>query len=407
MKKNLCIIGGGAAGIFCAVNAARMDRALKVCVLEKSSKLLSKVKISGGGRCNVTHACFSISDMAKRYPRGANFVKKAFGHFFTSDTIRWFEERGVELKAEADGRIFPITDNSQSIINCLLDEAAKYNVDIRLNEGVTAISKRGKEWLVETASGKEESYSHLVVGTGGFPKQEQFAWITKTGHTVETPVPSLFTFNMPSHPITELMGIAQHASVKIQQTKFQEEGPVLITHWGLSGPAILRLSARAARDLAAMNYRFSVSVNWVPAFHENSCREELIKMRNEHASQKVANRNPFELPSRLWLFFIKLAGVNSEARWADLPAKAQNTLARLLTGFECSVSGKTTFKEEFVTAGGIKTEEIDPLTMQSRIHESLYFAGETINVDGITGGYNFQHAWTSGFLAAKAIAGGN
>lgn len=407
MKRNLCVVGGGAAGIFCAVNAARMDRSLKVCVLEKSSKLLSKVKISGGGRCNVTHACFNISDMAKRYPRGANFVKKAFGNFFTPDTIRWFEERGVELKAEADGRMFPVTDSSQTIINCLLDEAAKYNVDIRLSEGVTAISKRGEEWLVETAPGKKELCTHLVIASGGFPKIEQFNWITNTGHTVETPVPSLFTFNMPANPITELMGIAQTASVKIKGTNYNEEGPVLITHWGLSGPAILRLSARAARDLAAINYRFSVSINWVPSLHENSCREELIKMRNEHASQKVANRNPFELPSRLWLFFLKSADVNLDARWADLPAKAQNNLARLLTGFECDVSGKTTFKEEFVTAGGVKTEEIDPLTMQSKIQPTLYFAGEIINVDGITGGYNFQHAWTSGFLAARSITSGN
>ncbi len=405
MKEKLCIIGGGAAGIFCAVNAARMNRSLRVVLLEKSSKLLSKVKVSGGGRCNVTHACFNISDMAKRYPRGGNFVKRSFSGFFTNDTIRWFEERGVELKAEADGRMFPVSDSSQTIINCLLDEASKYNVDIRLNEGVTAINRRNDKWNVETSVGKVEQCDHLVIACGGFPKVEQFGWIINTGHSIENPLPSLFTFNLPSHPITGLMGIAQQASVKIAGTKFQEEGPVLITHWGLSGPAILRLSAWAARELASFNYRFSIRINWIPEFHENSCREELIRMRSVHASQKIANRNPFEMPARLWQFFLDQAEVEKDTRWADLTAKSQNMLAKLLTTFECEVSGKTTFKEEFVTAGGVKTEEIDPLTMQSKICSNLYFAGEIMNVDGITGGYNFQHAWTSGFLAAKSIAG--
>ena len=404
MKQNVCVIGGGAAGFFCAVNVARMNRSLNVVLLERSSKLLSKVKVSGGGRCNVTHACFSISDMAKRYPRGGNFLKRSFSAFFTTDTIRWFAERGVELKTEDDGRMFPVTDNSQSIINCLLDEASKYNVDVRLNTSVTAIDKRNEKWAVQTAAGKDEVFDHLVVACGGFPKADQFQWICKTGHTISPPVPSLFTFNIPGNSITELMGIAQHAAVKIKGTKFREEGALLITHWGFSGPAVLRLSAWAARALAEQQYKFTVIINWLPAFHENSCREAIVNMRHEHPSQKTGKSNPFSMPARLWHYFLSLADVSPDTRWADLTAKSQNVMARLLTGSEFNISGKTTFKEEFVTAGGINLDEIDALTMQSKLHDALYFAGEIMNVDGITGGFNFQHAWTSGYLAAYSIA---
>lgn len=400
---HIIIIGGGAAGIFCAVNAARMQPQARVIVLEKSNKLLSKVKVSGGGRCNVTHACFSIGEMVKRYPRGGNFLKKAFRHFFTTDTIEWFKERGVELKTEADGRMFPVTDDSDTIIRCLLDEAARYGVEIKMNAGVTALHKRSNKWETVTTQGAF-SADAVVVACGGFPKPDQFMWLEATGHSISPPLPSLFTFNSPGNPVTALMGVSTEGIVKIAGTRFSAQGPVLITHWGLSGPAVLKLSAFAARELAGMQYNFSVVVNWLPGMHEQSCRDVLQQLRTTSPAKKMINANPFSIPARLWHFFLADADINETVRVTDVTAKNMNRLARSLTGFEISVKGKTTFKEEFVTAGGILTGEVEPDTMQSRLHSGLYFAGEILDVDGITGGYNFQHAWTSGWIAAKHIS---
>lgn len=411
-KKRLIVIGGGAAGFFCAVNAARLNPALDVTILEKSGKLLSKVKISGGGRCNVTHACYSIADMIKRYPRGSAFLKKAFHHFFTKDTIAWFEERGVKLKTEADGRMFPFTDSSQTIIDCLMKEANKYQVDIRMNKEVKGIfTEDGKCNLIL----KDDTimYADMVcIANGGYPKILQYEWLKKTAHMIEEPVPSLFTFNLsaghpdkPGNAITSLMGVTvENARIKIIGSKLSEEGPLLITHWGMSGPAVLKLSAWGARALAIRNWQFTIAVNWIPEFNENSLREKLLKIRFELASQKIVNRNPFALPNRLWEFILIQSGINTELRWADLPAKEQNRLIKHLCADEYEVKGKTTFKEEFVTAGGIQLNEIDFNTMQSKKNPGLFFAGEIINVDGITGGYNFQNAWTTGWIAARAIS---
>jgi predicted Rossmann fold flavoprotein len=405
-NKHLIVIGGGAAGFFCAVNAARMHPGLQVTLLEKTGKLLSKVRVSGGGRCNVTHACFSIAEMVRHYPRGEKFLKKAFHHFFTTDTIRWFEERGVVLKTEADGRMFPVTDSSETIISCLLKEAGRYGVNIRMNAAVEKIQKDGEAWLVTLAKGETVNADFICVAAGGYPKTEMFSWLRQTGHTIESPLPSLFTFNMPGNSITALMGISvEKAVVKITGTKMSQEGPLLITHWGMSGPAVLKLSAWGAAALAACQYKFGIMVNWLPAFNENTLRTHLQQLRFELAAQKMANRNPFGLPARLWQYLLLQSGIHEALRWADLPAKEQNLLIKNLCAQEFAVSGKTTFKEEFVTCGGIRLEEIEAATMQSKLQAGLFFAGELINVDGITGGFNFQNAWTTGWIAAGLGAG--
>jgi predicted Rossmann fold flavoprotein len=403
-RKHLIVIGGGAAGFFCAANAAGFNPDLSVTLLEKSNKLLSKVRVSGGGRCNVTHACFDISEMIRKYPRGANFLKKAFHQFFTTDTIRWFDERGVILKTEDDGRMFPVTDSSQTVIDCLMREVNAHQIEIIMNAEVRTVKKETESFHVELANSRVLTCDFVCIACGGYYKSSMFDWLRRTGHTIEEPVPSLFTFNIPDHPITGLMGIAVgDASVKVVGSKLLERGPVLITHWGLSGPAVLRLSAWGARELAVGGWQFAIAVNWVPDFNENSMREKFHELRSEFSSQKIRNKNSFGLPQRLWQFFCEQAGVTENMRWADLPAKVQNQLIKNLCNYELTIQGKTTFKEEFVTAGGIHLNEIDPNTMQSKIVPHLYFAGEVLNVDGITGGFNFQHAWTSGWIAAKAI----
>lgn len=404
-QQKLLVIGGGAAGFFCAINAAQLNPELQVIIVEKSSKVLGKVRISGGGRCNVTHHCFSIADMIKKYPRGSSFLKKAFHHFFTTDTIRWFEERGVRLKTEADGRMFPVTDSSETIINCLMQEVNKLGIQIMLNRSVQQLEHKAGEWHVSLKDEVPLIANYVCIASGGYPNALQFDWLRKIGHRIEDPTPSLFTFNMPGNSITALMGITvEHAAVKIMGSKLQEQGPLLITHWGMSGPCILKLSAWGARELAAKNYNFTVLVNWLPALNEQTLKEKFQQVRFELAAQKIINRNPFGLPQRLWQYLLQQSGVNEDMRWADLPAKEQNKLIKNCCAQEFDVKGKTTFKEEFVTAGGIDLSEVDHHTMQSKIAPNLYFAGEVLNIDGLTGGFNFQNAWTTGYLAAKAIA---
>lgn len=404
-KRKLVVIGGGAAGFFCAINAARMQPQIQVILLEKTGKLLSKVKVSGGGRCNVTHHCFSMAEMIKKYPRGSSFLKKAFYHFFTSDTIQWFKERAVELKVEADGRMFPVTDNSQTIIDCMLAEASRYNVQIEMNTDVREIVKQNENWKITTAADKIFLADMLCIASGGFHKSSQFEWLTKLGHTITAPVPSLFTFNMPGNNITKLMGVAvENASVRIAGEKLQTDGPLLITHWGMSGPAILKMSSHAAVLLAQKNYDFTVLINWLPTYNEVTLKEKILQYRFELATQKIQNRNPFFLPARLWEYLLEESEIKEGIRWAELPAKEQNKLIKNVCTQNFAVKGKTTFKEEFVTAGGINTEEINVYSMESKIQKGLFFVGEVINVDGVTGGFNFQNAWTTGWIAAKAIA---
>lgn len=403
--QKLIVIGGGAAGFFCAVNAARLNPLLKVTIVERSNKVLSKVKVSGGGRCNVTHHCFEITDLVKRYPRGQNFLKKAFHWFYTKNTVEWFEERGVKLKAEGDGRMFPITDNSQTIIDCLLREADKYNVQVLLHTDIKQVQKQADTFILHISADATLKADFLCIACGGYPKAAHFEWLTSLGHTIEAPVPSLFTFNMPGNPITQLMGVSvEDVTVKITGSKLQQNGPLLITHWGLSGPAILKLSAWAARELANCNYTFNVIINWLPAYNDQTLRDEMQRVRRVHATQKISNRNPFGLPNRLWLYFLQQCNIHEDWRWADLPGKQQQQLIQMLVAQTFAVHGKTTFKEEFVTCGGIKLAEIDANTMQSKLQPGIYFAGEIMDIDGVTGGFNFQHAWTSGFIAAKSIA---
>jgi len=408
VKKKLIVIGGGAAGFFCAVNVAR-DSELKVTLIEKSGKVLSKVRVSGGGRCNVTHACLSIAEMIKKYPRGEKFLRQAFHHFFTTDTINWFEQRKVKLKTEADGRMFPESNSSETIINCLLYEANKNHVEILMNREIVKIETPAENnknvFRLFSKDGSVLEADFVCIACGGFHKPEQYNWLTKLGHSFESPVPSLFTFNVPKNPVSGLMGISvENAQVKINGTKFSQTGPLLITHWGFSGPAVLKLSAFAAIELSKLNYDFLISINWLNGYHENSVLEKLRWIRNEQAAKKVINKNPFNLPQRLWEYHLEQCGIHSEIRWADLPSRQQNQLAKQLCAQQFHVKGKTTFKEEFVTAGGIKLSEINAHTMESKIVPHLYFAGEIIDVDGITGGFNFQHAWTSGWIAAKEIS---
>lgn len=405
VKPKLIVIGGGAAGFFCAVNAARLNPSVEVIILEKSAKLLSKVRISGGGRCNTTHELFDIPALVKKYPRGEQFVKKAFHQFNTKDTITWFEERGVKLQAEADGRMFPITNQSATIIDCLLREADLYKVKVIMNTGVQSIDKLNNQWLVRTEKKEEIVADAVCVACGGLPKLSMFSWLQNTGHHIVTPVPSLFTLNMPKHPITSLMGVSvPNVSLKVVGSKLKESGPLLITHWGLSGPAVLKLSALGARQLAELNYQFEVAINWLGEMNETALREEWSFYREQMATQKMGGKSPFTLPNRLWQFLLLEAGIGPDTKWAELKSVQQNKLIQLLTHSVYAISGKTTFKEEFVTAGGISLSEIHPQTMESRIAPNLYFAGEVMDVDGITGGFNFQHAWTSGFIAANAIS---
>ncbi|MBD0351391.1 MAG: NAD(P)/FAD-dependent oxidoreductase [Flavisolibacter sp.] len=402
----LVVIGGGAAGFFCAVNAARLNKNLKVILLEKTSKLLSKVKVSGGSRCNVTHALFDIKEMSSRYPRGQNYVKKTFHQFFTTDTIKWFEERGVQLKAEQDGRMFPVTDSSQTIIDCLMQEANKYNVEIRLNAEVKELKNKNEKFIICLAGGKQIESDFVCVASGGYAKAAMFQWLQALGHTIIEPVPSLFTFNMPKHPLLELMGVTvEKARIKIEGSKLAEEGPVLITHWGLSGPAVLRLSAWGARELADRKYEFRVHINWLPQYNEHTLNETFQQFRTSDAAKKIVNLNFGRLPHRLWQFLLAQSGIAEYVRFADLSSKAENALIKNLVDYVVEVKGKTTFKEEFVTAGGIHLSEVDANTMMSKKVPDLFFAGEVLDVDGITGGFNFQHAWTSGWIAAKIIAG--
>lgn len=402
--KTLIVIGGGASGFFCAVNAARLNPHLKVVLLEKQSKLLQKVKVSGGGRCNLTHKCESVSLLLQGYPRGKNFLKKAFSHFHTQHTIAWFEERGVKLKAESDGRMFPITDSSQTIMDCLLHEASTYQVEVRLNAEVTSIKQQPSRFHCTLKSGVRLQSDYLYIATGGYPKSEHYQWLQTLGHTIQTPAPSLFTFNIPEKALHELMGVTiEQARVKITGSKLQEEGPVLITHWGLSGPAILRLSAWGARELQEKNYHFNIQVNWILTT-ENDLREKWNAIRNQQGSNTLGQKNPFGLQQRLWIYLLQCSQNKPETKWSELTSKEQNKLIHVLTSQAFEVKGKTTFKEEFVTCGGISLDQIDPNTMQSKLIDGLFFGGEILDVDGITGGYNFQHAWTSGYLAAATIA---
>jgi len=403
MKYDLAVIGGGAAGFYGAVHAASLRRGLRVLILEKSPKLLSKVKISGGGRCNVTHDCETPAELSGHYPRGEKFLKQLFRKHAAEDTVSWFLSKGVRLKVEEDGRMFPTTDDSQTIINCFLEEARKLAIEIVLRTEVTALQPKDKGFQIIT-SGEVYEASAVLVCIGGHPSSQAYDFLRQLGLQISKPIPSLFTFNDSSRSFADLMGIAvSDASVRIAGTKYLQRGPVLITHWGLSGPAVIRLSAWAATDLHARNYQFDIQVNWAGDLTEDACRAILLQSKSERGKQKIINHPLFHLPQRLWVRLITLAGLE-ERTWAEAPQKNLNKLMESLIRCPFSIRGKTTFKDEFVTAGGVDLVEIDPETMESRKFKGLYFAGEVLNIDGETGGFNFQAAWSTSWVAATSIA---
>ncbi len=395
---NIVIIGGGAAGFFAALSCKKHHPGFSISILEKSDKLLSKVKVSGGGRCNVTHACFENSRLAKFYPRGGKKLKKAFEQFSVKDTIQWFESRGVKLKTEEDGRMFPVTNNSQTIIDCLLNEANKLGIKIQKGISVSEIKKE-KNGFSFFADNQKHFADKIIIASGGSPKIEGFNWLKELEHTIMSPVPSLFTFNMPGEPIKKLMGVvANPVSVKIKGTELKSEGALLITHWGMSGPVILKLSSFGARELNSMNYKFEVLVNWI-----NKSEDEARNFLKEELKSKkqIGNKNPFSLPNRLWNFLLEKNEINAEVSWNQTPKKNLNKLINTLVNDLYKCEGKTTFKEEFVTCGGVSLDEVSFETMESKIVPGIYFAGEVLDVDAITGGFNFQNAWTTGFIAGK------
>jgi predicted Rossmann fold flavoprotein len=400
-KYDFVVIGGGAAGFFGALSAAAHNKGLKICILEKSSKLLAKVKVSGGGRCNVTHACFNNSELIKYYPRGAKELKQPFSQFTTKDTINWFESRGVRLKTEADGRMFPITNDSQTIIDCLLREAKMSGVEIVTGKGVNSI-EIGGEFTLRLSDNSSIDTKKLLIATGGSPKAEGYDWIKQLGHSIELPVPSLFTFNIPGSDIRELQGVSMpSAKVKVLNTKLEESGPLLITHWGLSGPAVLKTSAWGARVLSDHGYQFSIHVNWTGKHNDESIRKELQEQIEAHKKKQISTLPFFNIPKRLWTYFLEKSEIEEERRWLDISKKQLNKLIENLIRSEFKVSGKTTFKEEFVTCGGVKLNEVDFKTLESKKVPGLFFAGEVLDIDGITGGFNFQNAWTTGWIAGK------
>lgn len=401
-QKHLVVVGGGAAGFFCAINAATLNPNLKVTIIEKSSKVLSKIKVSGGGRCNVTNSCTVIEELIKNYPRGANFLKKAFHWFNTIDTIKWFNERNVTLKTEGDGRVFPSSNSSQTIIDCFLQQINLLKINVLLNTTIIKIEKKENDFIV-AINDRKLSANYICFATGSITKSIE-SLLVDYHLTIEKGVPSLFTFNVSNSTITQLMGISvPEISIKIQGTKFLQQGPILITHWGFSGPAVLKLSAFAAVELANRNYHFNISINWLNSITENDIRENWNTMRQQFSSQKIYAKNPFNLPNRLWQFLLGNSAIKEDQLWATITNSQQNKLLQQLTASVFTIKSKTTFKEEFVTCGGISLNEIDVNTMQSKKHEGLFFAGEILNIDGITGGFNFQNAWTTGYIAAKAI----
>lgn len=403
-KADVIIVGGGAAGFFTAINIAENNPNLKVIILERGKDVLTKVKISGGGRCNVTHAQFIPKELTQNYPRGEKELLGPFHSFMTGDTIEWFEKRGVALKIEEDGRMFPTTNSSQTIIDCFISETKRLGIDVLKNHAVKSVQKSDDAWLISTSE-TEFLAEKLVLATGSNPKIWKL--VESLGHTIEAPVPSLFTFNIKDERIAELPGIATNASVEVMdhngRTILESDGPLLITHWGMSGPAILKLSAWGARILAPTNYHFTIKINWLLDLSEEVVIDKLKELKAVNSKQSVFKYSQFELPKRLWQNLVRAAGINDTQRWADTSNHEFISLANQLTAGVFEVEGKSTFKEEFVTAGGVELKEVNFKTFESKLNNNLYFAGEILNIDAITGGFNFQNAWTGGFLVAKAI----
>jgi len=398
--KDIIIIGGGAAGFFAAINIAEKHPELSVAILERGKEGLQKVKISGGGRCNVTHAEFIPSELVLNYPRGEKELLGPFHSFMTGDTIAWFEERGVELKIEEDGRMFPLSNSSQTIIDCFLDEANKHNVEVLYNHSVKTIKALENGFNIETSQGDFKS-KKLMVATGSNPKVWKL--LEDLGHTIINPVPSLFTFDIKDKRIATIPGVvAKQVDISVVGTDLESQGPLLITHVGMSAPAILKLSAFGAVELAKLNYNFEIKINFIQMEFE-SCLDELKNFKQEFARKTVVNLTQFDLPKRLWKQLVLASNIEDTKRWADINKQELEALATQLTNAIFQVTGKSTFKEEFVTAGGVDLKEVNFKTFESKRIPNLYFAGEVINVDAVTGGFNFQNAWTSAYVASVSM----
>lgn len=402
--RSVVVIGGGAAGFFAAVRCAELYPGIDVILLERGKELLGKVKVSGGGRCNVTHACFVPKELIRHYPRGSRELLGPFNRFACGDTMEWFEQRGVKLKIEDDGRVFPVSDNSQTIINCLLQSAQKAGVQIRLNHRTDRLvppARKDAPWRIETAAGVISAGS-VLLASGSNPRMwEQLAAL---GHAIVPPVPSLFTFNIRDARLSGLPGLSMpDAQLHIPGTELSASGPLLITHWGLSGPGILRLSAWGARALAERAYRFPLKVNWIGLTAEE-VEDVFEQLRLHEGKKQVAAHPQFSMPLRLWRALCTAAfGETEQPRWGDLNKTQRRKLCEQLTAGEFQVTGKSTFKEEFVTAGGVDLREVNFKTFESKLLPGLFFAGEVLDIDAITGGFNFQAAWTGGWIAGEAM----
>jgi len=406
--KNIVIVGGGAAGFFAAINTAVNFPSAKIIILEKSNKILSKVKVSGGGRCNVTNHSLDNGELIKNYPRGEKELRQVFSQFSVQDTLDWFLKRGVKLKVEQDGRMFPESNSSETIINCFLLEAQKYNIDVNLNEEVFELNPihdidtaSTNKVLVKT---NKQTYTvdAVICSIGGHNQEKNYAFLKQCGHTIDELIPSLFTLNLPQSHIKELMGLSvKNGTVKVIGTKHHYTGPVLITHWGLSGPAVLKLSAFAAYDFFKVNYQTRISVNWTETLNEEALKDELTL--NLGSKALVVNTPLFEIPKRLWEYLVLRSEISLSKPWIELGKKHLNKLAQILCNDVYDMHGKTTFKEEFVTSGGINLKEVNFKTMESKKVPHLFFCGEVLNIDGITGGFNFQNAWSTAWIAAKNV----
>ncbi len=405
-KADVIIIGGGAAGFFTAINLAENRPNIKIIILERGSEVLTKVKVSGGGRCNVTHAEFSPKELSQNYPRGEKELLGPFHTFMTGDTVEWFSARGIALKIEEDGRMFPESNSSQTIIDCFLNEVNRLGISVLKNHSVNEIQKEADFWLIKT-NNEEFSAKNLVVASGSSTK----VWnlLGKIGHRIVNPVPSLFTFNIQDDRIKDLPGISSEVTISVlsdnNRTILESEGPLLITHWGLSGPAILKLSAWGAKELHALDYKFEIKVNWLNGNSAEETFEMLRELKSENSKQTVIKYPQFNMPKRLWQSLVKAAGIDEALKWAETTNNQFKQLALQLTHSIFLVNGKSTFKEEFVTAGGVDLKEINFKQFESKLHKNLYFAGEVLNIDAITGGFNFQNAWTGGYIVAKSITG--